>query len=341
MAKIDFIRELDKLKTPVWRVIQNYLPDKVPPGHYDMVREYPGRQGKYFRPGLVVLGTQLFGGDPRKAALTAAAMQTSEDWLLIHDDIEDHSEQRRHKPTLNRLHGDELAINAGDALHIIMWKMLGENARLLHNEIGWKIFNKMSEVLLTATEGQYLELQWIREKKVFVSQDEYLDMVKRKTAFYTVIGPLQLGAILAGATDREIRQIEDWGTPFGYAFQIWDDCMNISTPSEKQGKETGGDILEGKRTLILSHLLAHCNQKERRHIQDIYLKPRARKTKRDKDYVLRLMATYGSIDHAKKIALEFGNRSKEIFDRRTAHLKNTKAKETIRAGIDFVTNREQ
>ncbi len=340
MENINFIYELAKLKEPVWRKIQKYLPKKEPLGHYNMVREYPTRQGKYFRPGLVMLGTKLFGGKAQKALLTAATMQTSEDWLLIHDDVEDHSDQRRHKPALHKMQGDELAINAGDALHIIMWKMLGDNARIMDNQTGWKIFNKMNDILLKATEGQYLELQWIRNKKIFVSQEKYLNMIERKTVYYTVIGPLQLGAILSGASDNEIKKIEDWGMPFGYAFQIWDDYMNISMLNKKQGKEFGGDIMEGKRTLILSHLLAHCNNNERKKIENIYRKTREQKTNKEKNYILRLMEIYGSAEYAKKTARQFGEQAKEIFNKHNAQLKETRAKKIILAGIDFVTNRE-
>lgn len=337
---INFIQELAKLKEPVWREIQKYLPNKSPHSHYTMVSDYPSRQGKYFRPGLVLLATKMFGGDHKRAILTAAAMQTSEDWLLIHDDAEDHSLKRRGYPTLHELHGVELAINAGDALHMIMWKMLGDNARLFNNKTGWRIFNKMNEVLLEATEGQHLELKWIRDNKVHVSESDYLNMIRKKTAHYTVIGPLQLGAIIAGASENELNKIEEWGIPFGYAFQIWDDYMNIATPDGKQGKERGGDILEGKRTLILSHLLKHCSENEKRKVEKTYLKERHQKTAREKNYVLRLMNKYGSTDYAKKTARRFGEQAQNIFDKHTAHLPETKAKQTIRAGIQFVTNRE-
>lgn len=338
--EINFIHELTTRKEPVWREIEKYLPHQEPAGHYEMTRDYPERQGKYFRPGLLLLATEMFGGDPAQALLTAAVMQVSEDWLLIHDDIEDHSLVRRHKPTLNELYGDELAINAGDALHIIMWKMLGDATRTLGAEIGWKVFDRMNDLLLATTEGQYLELSWIRENKIFVSEEEYLDMIRRKTANYTVIGPIQLGATIAGRTVEEIKGIAEWGVPFGYAFQIWDDYMNIHTPTGKQGKECGGDIVEGKRTLLLSHLLEHCTQNERAAVEKIYLKPQAQKTEEDKNYVIALMNTYGSTTYVKEAAQKFGAEAKVLFDKHTAHLKESDAKEIIRAGIDFVTSRE-
>jgi geranylgeranyl diphosphate synthase type II len=340
MATINFSQELAKLKAPVWRTIQKYLPHKSPHSHYAMVRDYPSRQGKYFRPGLVLLATKMFGRNQRRAMLAAAAMQISEDWLLIHDDAEDHSLKRRGFPTLHEMHGTELAINAGDALHMIMWKMLGDSVKELGDKIGWKIFDKINEVLLKATEGQYLELQWIRDKKLFVSQTEYLNMIKRKTAYYTVIGPLQLGAIIAGAGEKELKRIEKWGIPFGYAFQIWDDCMNLSASDKKQGKERGGDIMEGKRTLVLSHLLRHCAAIEKKRIEAIYQKELLQKTDGDKKYILGLMQKYKSIDSVKNFARGLSRRAQDIFDQETKHLPNTKAKQIIRVGIEFVANRE-
>ncbi|MBU1046586.1 polyprenyl synthetase family protein [Patescibacteria group bacterium] len=339
--EINFIKELEKLKKPVWKEIQKYLPNKEPCGHYKMIKDYPTRQGKYFRPGLVLLSTQMFGGKIKDAILTATAMQMSEDWLLIHDDIEDHSEERRHKPTLNILHGDELAINTGDALHILMWKVIGNNTQKMNSEKAWEVFNKLNEILLIATEGQYLELKWIRDNKITVTEKEYLNMVKRKTAYYTVIGPLQLGAIIAGADDKELKKIEEWGIPFGYAFQIWDDYMNLITSRERQGKENAGDILEGKRTLILSHLIKNCSIKEKEKVSKIYFKKRIEKTESDKTYILKLMHKYKSMDYAREQAKRFSQKALNIFEKNTSHLKDTKAKKIIKEGINFVSNREK
>jgi geranylgeranyl diphosphate synthase type II len=338
---INFHDELKKIKPLVWDKIKNYLPDKEPTKHYQMVREYPERQGKYFRPALVLWSTAMFGGKVKQALLTAATMQTSEDWLLIHDDFEDHSEERRHKPALNQIHGDEMAVNAGDALHIIMWKILGDNVRFLGNKIGWQIFDKMYDILSTTIEGQYLELSWITEKKVNLSEAEYYDLINRKAGYYTVIGPLQLGAIIAGVTDeKNLAKIKAWGLPLGCAFQIWDDVMNLTVSNTKQGKERGGDILEGKRTLILIHLLKNCTLKERQKVEETYNKPRVEKTKEEVDYILDLMEKYQSIAYAGKVAKDFSNQAKKIFKKNTASLPDSEAKKIIEEGIGFVVNRE-
>lgn len=346
MKKIDFKKELKKLKKPVWKKIKRYLPNKEPREHYAIVKEYPLRQGKYFRPGLVLLATEMFNGKREKAILTAAAMQTSEDWLLIHDDFLDHSEERRstkkkYCPSLNKLYGDELAVNAGDALHIIMWKMLGDNVGLLGEKKGWQIFNKMNDILLTTIEGQYLELDWIKQKKIFITEKEYYKMIYIKAGYYTVTGPLQLGAMIAGAPEKEQAKIKEWGIPFGCAFQIWDDVMNLTTESVIQGKEKGGDILEGKRTLILTHFLKNCTPTEKNYITRIYLKPREKKTKQETKNILSLMEKYNSISYAKKIAKKFSEEAKTIFNKNTSYLSNSYAKQVIKTGIDFVVNRNR
>src|SRR5436853_532939 len=114
---------LKQLKSRVWKVIRRYLPH-TPAPFAQMVSDYPKRQGKYLRPALLLLAYNMFGKQDARADLMAAALQTSEDWLLIHDDAEDHGERRRQLPSLNVLHGEELAVNAGDALHLLMWRML-------------------------------------------------------------------------------------------------------------------------------------------------------------------------------------------------------------------------
>src|SRR5579864_3261864 len=114
---MDFKEYVSKHKSKIHSKIMDYLPLKEPLGHYKIAREYSDRQGSYRRPGLLMLTGQLFGAKMEDLILPAAAMQTSEDWILIHDDIEDNSELRRGMPALHRIYGTELAINAGDAVH--------------------------------------------------------------------------------------------------------------------------------------------------------------------------------------------------------------------------------
>ena len=343
----DFVEQLYKYKEPVWEIVRKYLPDKEPKGHYAMVRDYPERQGKYFRPALVLLSCELFSGSFENALPVASAMQLSEEWLLVHDDFEDHSLERRstkeeYRPTLNMKHGDELAVNAGDALHIIMWKALGDAVRGLPADTGWKVFDLMYDILLTTTEGQYTELSWIREGKIDISEEEYYVMVDKKAGYYTVVGPLLLGALVAGVKDENVfTWIKSFGIPFGRAFQIRDDVLNLTVDTQIQGKEKAGDILEGKRTIPLIHLLRNCTKEEKETVSMIYKKARLEKSSEDLDSVLCLMERCGSIRYADERAVLSSSEAIKIFESRKKGFLYPEAFETIRQGIEFVVKRDR
>lgn len=340
--KIDFIKELQKLKPNVWECIESYLIDRDPKLHYKAVNEYPRRQGKYLRPGLVQLSAEMYGATKKEALLTSAALQLSEDWLLVHDDFLDHSLERRftkdsYKPTLNQIYGDEIAVNAGDALHVLMWKILRDNVKFFDDKRGWEIYDKMNQILLITLEGQYLELAWDREINFDITEDDYFQMVAKKTCNYSIIGPITLGAIIAKQSFNELSKIREWGTYFGYAFQIQDDIMNLTVQTEIQGKEIAGDIWEGKRTLIFIHLLENCNRIEKDYLKVIYSKKRNEKIEQDVKYVLALMRKYSSINYAQKLANFCSKKALEIFNKNTTG--NTHSRAIIQEGIKFVVNR--
>ncbi len=342
---VDFVEELARLKKPVWRALKSYLPDRYPKDHYKMVSDYPARQGKYLRPGLLLLSTEMLGGSQEKALLLAAAMQASEDWLLIHDDIEDHSQYRRSlpdcpRPTLHELNGVDLALNAGDALHILMWRIMTDAAEKLGGSLGWKVLRKMNDILLTTTEGQFLDLSWVRNSEAKVSLNDYYGMAYKKCAYYTIVGPLQLGALAAGqASPKIMADLKRVGTPLGYAFQIRDDLINLTQTSSILGKEQGGDILEGKRTLILIHLLQQCTPEEKDYIRLIYKKPREEKTETEKKYVIELMFKHGSLDYAAKAIADHCRMAEREFNKFAKPFPNTWAKATLKEAINFVGTR--
>lgn len=336
---MEFMELLADIQRPVAAELAAWLPDKEPRQHYAMVRDYPARPGKYLRPALILLACEVFGGEPKKAVRTAAAYEAGHEWILIHDDIEDHSEERRGRPCLHKLHGEELAINAGDTLHMIMWKMLWENRSVLGPELTFKVLDEVYDILLTTAEGQFIEVSWIRDKKIELTEADYYSVIDRKAGLYTITGPMRLGGLIAGATAEQLKAIDEFGLPFGRAFQIQDDVLNL-TAGAAYGKEIAGDIAEGKRTLMLVHLLQHCTPDEKRKIVDIHSKPRAAKSGAEVRLVLDLMKKHGSIEYAKRRAAEFVKQAQTIFDNRFAGLPETKAKAALRAAIEFVAARE-
>lgn len=326
---------LNDIKEKVWQVYEPYLPKNSK--FSQLIRDYPERKGKYVRAALIYLSCEFLGGDPNKTLLTAAAYQAGEDWILIHDDVYDESEERRGKSCLHKIYGEKQAINAGDALHMIMWKMLRDNRDVLGEKLSRKIEDKIFETLITTAEGQYFELNWIAENNINLSEKDYFYKVDIISGLYTIITPLQLGAMIAGADTATLHKIEQFARPLGRAFQIRDDVLNLAH-TEEYGKEKYGDIWEGKRTLMLVHLLKNCTPKEEDIITKIYAKKRTDKTDDEINYVVELMQEYSSIDYAQKIAEDYSKEALELFDRNFAHIQN-EAKEKLHELIYFMATR--
>lgn len=309
-----FFHFILKHKDEIYRIIRSNIPDREPVLHYDLISDYPERQGKYIRPGLVLLMAELLGNKAESAYRPAAAMQTSEDWILVHDDIMDGALTRRDKPALH-VRKDaslELALNAADALHIIQWKILLDpgNSSV---DIQQKLFNEMSDFLLVTCEGQFLELLWTKDN-LFVGIDDYYRMVDRKTGLYTIGGPMKLGAITAGASDQILTDIDRLATPLGRAFQIHDDWLDIY--SESLDKDKCGDLIEGKRTLLIHRAHELANEEERAKLEEIYSRTRK---EREQDetvipFVTGLFEKYGCNQWVRNIALENAQTSRNLIN---------------------------
>ena len=285
----------------------------------------------------MLLSCHASGGDVSNAVTTAAAMEISEDWLLIHDDFQDKSLERRGKPALQILHGEELAVNAGDHLHLIMWKVLLANHDIIGCDLSIRVARSMEKFLQTTCEGQYLELSWTQSGRIG-SEDEYFEMVDRKTGWYTIIGPLQLGAIIAG-NENALEPLVKFGNSLGRAFQIHDDWLNVF--SEKTGKELGGDILEGKRTLLLTRLVSQMEEAEDaqnlEYVRNVFKLTREEKSQSDIDKIIELYVKYGCKEWVR-------NRAKTFADEALAHLENVPYSDEgmaiLKDAVDFIVNRE-
>ncbi|MFQ6009495.1 MAG: polyprenyl synthetase family protein, partial [Candidatus Aenigmatarchaeota archaeon] len=285
------------------------------------------------RGSLVLLSCEAFGGDQKKAVRTAAAMQMSEEWLLVHDDWEDDSDERRGKPALHKMYGDKVAVNAGDMLHLMMWKILIDNREVLDEETTFKVLKEFSRFLYITARGQHLELSLIYKKPIEeLEYKDYEDVVYGKTCEYTIAGPLRLGAIIAGQGEEVLKKITEIGIALGKGFQIRDDLLNIIGEGSVYGKEIGGDVFEGKRTLMVIHLIKNTEGEEHKKVIEIMTKKRKDKTPEEVQYIIDLMKKRGSIEFAEKAAQEFAKEAKEKFNK---YFPNIKKREEIEAAIDF------
>lgn len=271
---------------------------------YGMMRDYPMRQAKGMRPFLCVTTCRASGGTEDDALLTAACIELFQNWILIHDDIEDGSELRRGEPALHRKYGEALALNAGDALHARTWEAILMNRKRLGLERTFAVMEEFSHMVNETTEGQHMELGWVIERRWDLREKDYYEMCTRKTSWYTVASPCRLGAIVAGEGGGVLDQLKEFGINLGIAFQIQDDSLNLVGDQKKYGKARSDDILEGKRTLILLHLLAVASPSERDKVISIMNKKREAKSAAEVSYVMSLIDKYDAIGFARKRATE-------------------------------------
>ncbi len=351
----DFKQVLEKKKQLVWPIIKNYLKlplsfsgqRKIPEKyrsligfHQDLISDYPERKGKYIRPTLLLLACEAMGGNTGKALKTAAAMQISEDWILNHDDIEDGSLFRRGKPTLHQLHGEALAINAGDGLQIVMWRALWDNLDILGQKKTLEIVDEFFQMLHRTVFGQTVEIKWIAENKSNLTNKDCFFVIDGKTVYYSIAGPMRLGAITAGATNAQLETIYEFARPLGRCFQVKDDLLDLTSDFAGLKKQTGNDIYEGKRTLMLVHLLRTIKGKGKEQLRVIMKKKREEKTKKEVDWVIAMMKKYGSLDYGQKTAEKLADQARKIFNQKLNFFSHQPARDQLQAGIDFILKRD-
>ena len=345
---------LEKTKKLVWPEIEKYLIPQIYPNEFKIpdqykndvknaywmpLRDYPERKGKYIRATIIGLVAECLGAKDKEIINTAAAMQLSEDWLLIHDDWEDNSTLRRGKPALHRIFGDKLAVNAGDALHMIMWKILLDNSRLLGNKKTIYLLSEFYTMLSRTALGQSVEIFWTQENKDKIVDDDWYFIADGKTSYYTTAGPARLGGIIGDATTKQIDTLTKFGLNLGRCFQLVDDLLDIT--SDFSGlKEQANDIYEGKRTLMLGHLSRNLSISNHKKLNQILSKNRDEKTKNEVSWILNKMKESGSIDYGWKIAEKFKKKALVIFENDLKILKVEPARTQIKELIDFIVERK-
>jgi geranylgeranyl diphosphate synthase type II len=344
---------LEKYKKIVWREIDKYLQDPEYPTlftipkkyksntklQWKIIRDYPERRGKYIRPTLVILSSLSMGGSLAKTLKTAAAMQLSEEWLLIHDDIEDGSIKRRGKPTLHRIYGPELAINAGDMLQTIMWKALNDNISILDRKTYKKIMDEFYTMLTRTILGQGIEITWTKMKMESFDDEDWYFLADGKTSYYTITHPLRLGAIIAGANNSQLDKINPLGLTLGRAFQLVDDILDVTTNFSGL-KIQGNDIYEGKKTILLGHLLRRASLEDKKRIINILQKDLQEKTREEVNWVIEKMHTYGSIEYAKKLAEKYKEEALGIFENNLKFFSIQPYRDQIKQLIAFIVERQ-
>lgn len=240
------------------------VPEAIVAEHYQMLHYHLGwvdeafqpgdfGSGKRIRPLLCLMACDAVGGDPQLALPAAAAVEILHNFSLIHDDIEDGDETRRHRPTVWKQWGMPQAINAGDGMFALAYAGLLRSSRQgVADGTVVAALNRFTACCLALTEGQHLDMRFEQQERVSVA--DYLRMIEGKTASL-VAASLSIGALLGGAPAPVDDALYRFGQHIGLAFQIRDDILGIWGDPALTGKAAGNDILRRKKSLPILYAL--------------------------------------------------------------------------------------
>lgn len=320
--------------------IKHFIPNKEPKKYlYDLIGDYPQRGGKGFRPGLCIATCKAFGGTLDRVLNSAISLELFHNAFLVHDDIEDNSYTRRNKPTMHQYNNIGIAINVGDAMNALSLKPLMLNKGILGPSLTLKVLEEVEHMVTESVEGQAMELGWRKDNACELQDADYLRMILKKTCCYTCIYPLRIGALIGSNGKEAGAQFNRFGYYMGTAFQLQDDILNLVAEEAKYGKEIGGDLVEGKRTLMLIHLLNNCSKAEYKKLK-AFLAETANNTEEMVPWILKRMGKYKSIDYARTTAKYMAGAALKEFYTIFSKLPDSKDKKFIETMIIYMINRE-
>lgn len=240
---MDFIKSLDKYKKLIEDEIEAIPSSDKIPLFYDPIFYINRLSGKKIRPILTVLSGLAVGGKLENLIPPAAAVELLHNFSLVHDDIMDDDDTRRGQETVHVKWDIGTAILTGDGLLGLAYRKLLSTPNITKLEIA-RLF---TDAMLEICEGQALDKTF--EEKKLISEDEYLEMIMKKTATLIQLA-CQIGAIVGEANQKDINSLTAYGRNIGMGFQIQDDLLDLFADEELLGKRVGSDVLMNKKTII-------------------------------------------------------------------------------------------
>ncbi len=315
----------------------------------ESLKEFSLRGGKRIRPILTIFGYKAITSDINPSIVQAAlAVELMESFLLVHDDIIDQDDFRRGYYSMHKVYelkakrlypysdtkhfGTSMAVMAGDILSV-----LGSEAITRSNfqeELKIKAIDKFNRVIINTAFGEIIEV--VSQIKPRISEPDIMRVNELKTAIYTIEGPLHIGAILAGASQKQLDVLTKYAIPLGQAYQIHDDILGMFGDEKKLGKPIGSDLKEGKKTiLILKTLqLATDNQKK------IIMKSLGNKalTQVQIDEIRKIVMDTGALGYCRQLVKELTEKAKSYI---LASDFRQEGKEFLLSIADYMVNREK
>lgn len=332
MDAASFGARLESYGRTVREAMLAYIPDREPKRYlYDLIAEYPRRGGRGMRPALHIASARAHGADLPQALDTAVSLELLHNALLIIDDIQDGSLERRGLPTLHQQHGLPIALNAGSALSVMSLAPLLGNVERCGPHVAYWIFQRAIRVAQASAEGQALELGWRLDNRLDVTPAEYLDMILKKTCAYSTMYPIETGAVVGLHRRDPLPAVSRFGYLVGAAFQVQDDLLNLIGDPEQYGKELLGDLAEGKRTLVTISLGSRLEPRDQGRFSDIMGRERADKTPEDIEWLWERIRSLGCIDDARQQLMGLVGAAQHEFELAFRELPESEDKDFLRA----------
>lgn len=231
---------------------------------YEPISYALGEGGKRMRPTLLLLAYNIFRDDIQNAMEAALAVEIFHNFTLLHDDIMDHADVRRGRPSVPAKWNENIAILSGDAMLIEAYTHL----QMCSGDVLPEVMKRFNTMAVEVCEGQQYDMDFETQQKVSVV--EYMHMIGLKTSAL-LAGSVAIGAILAGAKKEDVDLLYNFAMELGLAFQLQDDLLD-SYGDARLGKKIGGDILEGKKTFLMITALSHASESDREILRTTHLR---------------------------------------------------------------------
>lgn len=272
--------------------------------------------GKRVRGYLIKLGQMLFGKDDDSYIDIAAAIEIFQTAILIHDDVIDKADKRRGLDTINAKYAGHIGISKaiciGDLGFFISYNII--NNANISDDLKIEIMKVYSKTLYNTVNGEIIDVELpLKSLEYHKKMDDKLiyDIYVNKTAWYTIIGPILIGASSANASSLDKEKLMQMGENLGIAFQIKDDLLGLYSENDSMGK-TLNDIKEGKQTIIYKYAIDHANKEEIEIINKYY--GNSDVTMDENKIITDLFIKLGAKENAEKLELEYTKKGIDIIN---------------------------
>ncbi len=303
---------------------------KVPEGLYEPIEYTLDLGGKRLRPALCLAACELFSGTISNALNAAIGLELFHNFTLLHDDIMDESPIRRGKPTVYKKWDSSRAILSGDTMFAKAYEYIGK----VDKEKLPEVHQLFTQTAIEVCEGQQFDMEF--EDRPAVAKDEYLEMIRLKTAVL-LAASLKIGAIIGKASEEDAQRIYRFGENLGMAFQLKDDLLDAYADQVKFGKKTGNDIVTNKKTYLIITALEKANEQDKARLSELY-SPSAKIEKDEK--VSEVLAIFDKLQIKSITEAAIMNYQRKAIEELEAINMSGSRKGTLLAITDYLNKRE-